>query len=102
MSSLKIKPKKLNAIERNGKLYKAGYEAGRADVLKNLDEATSRLTADATMFIAHRAEAEYMAGEQRMAFLLRLCIETIGHPPTVEALKAEADKALESQSTIDL
>lgn len=102
MSSLKIKKKNLNAIERNGKLYRTGYEAGRADVLKSMDEATSRLTADATLFIAHRAEAEYMAGEQRMAFLLRLCLETIGHPPTVEKLKADADAATESQKVIDL
>ena len=94
-----------NYMEQRGKWMKKGYEQGRADVLKNMDPSTSKLTATATLALVCKAEMEYAVGDQHMAFLLKLCVELLGHPETVEIVKQEADKAradAEKQIGIDL
>ena len=92
-------------MEQRAKWMKKGYEQGRDDVLKNMDPANSKLTAEATLTLVGKAEMEYAVGNNRMAFLLKLCVEMMGHPDTVAIVKQEADAArdaAEKQLKIDL
>ena len=94
-----------NYMEQRAKWMKKGYEQGREDVLKNMDPANSKLTAEATLALVGKAEMEYAVGNNHMAFLLKLCVEMMGHPETVAIVKQEADNArdaAENQLKIDL
>jgi hypothetical protein len=78
---------KKSYLDRRADLIRMGYDKGKADALRNINPSSKKLNAEATAALIGMSEAEHAMGDQRLAYILRFCIDQCGDPDTVEALK---------------
>ena len=74
---------KKSYLEKRAELIREAYNKGRDDALRNIDVNGNRLSPDATAALMGAAEAEHAVGDQRLAYIMRLCLTAMGDPTVI-------------------